>query len=374
MVAAKCSDEEFVSLWRELGSPAAVAKATGMSYRRALDRRRSLEARGHNLPTTSDGRIRDRVEAIGYTDHDWTVAWDKSDGLSIMVANPLRVGKDHLRDVLEDTLQDIRKAAPKLPKVPKPAKGKDPVCLVINMSDLHFGGWGLDNARQAVEIGLQDAIARSAPYDIERIHFVMGSDCLHVDNVNRSTSKGTPLETDGSTWAEAFTAAKDAYIHCISVLRQIAPVTAIHVGGNHDELSSWCLAQVVEAYFHNTPDVTFDVTDHPRKYHSFGATFLAYTHGDRVKETELPMVVAHEAPELWGQTRHRYILMGHFHTTKAVKYLAIQERPGVILQWLRSPKLSDQWHLAHGYVSGRGITSFIYSKEGGQVASLTVNL
>jgi hypothetical protein len=374
MVAAKCSDEEFVRLWHDLGSPAAVAKATGMSYRRALDRRRSLEARGHNLPTTSDGRIRDRVEAIGYTDHDWTVAWDKSDGLSVMIANPLRVGKDHLREVLEDALDDIRKAAPRLPKVPKPAKGKDPVCLVINMSDLHFGGWGLNNARQAVEIGLQDAIARSAPYDIERIHFVMGSDCLHVDNVNRQTSKGTPLETDGSTWAEAFTAAKDAYIHCISVLRQIAPVTAIHVGGNHDELSSWCLAQVVEAYFHNTPDVTFDVTDHPRKYHSFGATFLAYTHGDRVKETELPMVVAHEAPELWGQTRHRYILMGHFHTTKAVKYLAIQERPGVILQWLRSPKPSDQWHRAHGYVSGRGITSYIYSKEGGQVASLTVNL
>lgn len=379
MVAKIMDDEEFVQLWKELGSPTLVAKASGMSVRRVFARRTEIEARhGIKLTASSDQRVSERVRELGYTDQDWTVAWDKTEGLSVLINNPMRVSKTHLQDALKDTLAEIRKASPKLPKISRPKPGKDPALLICNMSDLHFGGWsggGVDAVRQAVEAGLNDAISRSSTYDIDHIHFVMGSDCLHVDSaVSNATSKGTPIDTDGSSWSQAFTAAKDAYIHCVHSLRQIAPVTCIHVGGNHDELSSWCLSQTIEAYFHKASDVSFVVNDHPRKYLKYGVNMIGYSHGDKVREAELPMVAAHEASDIWGATTHRYLYLGHWHQTKQTRYLAISEKPGVVMQWLRSPKPPDNWHIAHGFMAGRSITSFIHSKSGGQIAQLTINL
>lgn len=372
MVRPACSEEEFIALFQEFGSPTKVATHLGISVRNVNARRRTIEGRRGFKLISHAAPITKRVNDIGLGPKDWSVAWDKTDGLSVLVHNPDFTPDDY-HSALDETVHSIKAIAPKFPPL-KHSKPKDGHCLVLNFTDLHFGGWGLERATETVKSALSDAIARSSGYSIEKIIFVMGSDCLHTDTAGYTTTKGTQQTTDGSTWANAFKAAQSAYTHCIASLAPIAPVHCVHVSGNHDELMSYALAQVIEATFSNAKSVTFDVSDSPRKYVSYGTSMLCFTHGDKVKDNDLPMIVSHEAADLWGQTSHRYVYMGHIHHNRQIKYQSIKEHPGITLQWLRSPKPTDKWHRDNGYLGSQGITSFIHSKDGGQVASLSVNL
>lgn len=358
-----------MAVCRSVKSNMEGAQKVGTNERNFRARRKRLEERyGVKLTNLIDQRVRD----IGLNAKDWSYAWDKTDGLSVLVHNPDFTPDDY-KQALSDTLESIKRLAPKFPTI-KHSKPKDGHCLVINATDLHFGGWGLENAKSAVLNATSDAISRSAPYPLERIIFVIGSDCLHTDTEHYTTSKGTPVETDGSTWAQAFKAAQEAYTQCLATLLPLAPVHVVHVSGNHDNLMSYALAQVIEATFSRAKGMTFDVTDHPRKYIRFHDNLLCFTHGDKVKDNDLPMIVSHEAAKDWGQTRHRYVYMGHIHHNKQIKYQSIKEHPGIVLQWLRSPKPTDNWHRDRGFLGARGMTSFIHSPNQGQVASLSINL
>jgi hypothetical protein len=371
MANARCTEEQFVTLLTKHG-PQKTADLLGIAVRKVYERRRNIERRRGQAICVPNRPISDRVKEIGLGAQDWSVAWDKTDGLSVLVHNPDFTPDDY-HTALQESVEAVRKLAPKFPTI-KHTRPKDGHCLVMNFTDLHFGGWGLEKAQATVTRALNDAIARSSGYDIEKIIFVMGSDCLHTDTGLYTTTKGTQQVTDGSTWSQAFKAAQASYTHCLASLAPIAPVHCVHVSGNHDELMSYALAQVIEATFSKAKNITFDVDDTPRKYVQFGSSLLAFTHGDKVKDADIPHIVSHEAASMWGKTLHRYVYMGHLHHNRQVKYQAVKEHPGITLQWLRSPKPTDKWHRDNGYLGGQGVTSFIHSREGGQVASLSVNL
>lgn len=371
MANARCTEEQFVTLLTKHG-PQKTADLLGIAVRKVYERRRNIERRRGQAICVPNRPISERVKEIGLGAQDWSVAWDKTDGLSVLVHNP-DFTPDAYHTALQETVETIRKLAPKFPPI-KHTKPKDGHLIIFNLTDLHFGAWSLEKTTETVKAALSDAITRSSGYPIEKIIFVMGSDALHTDTAGYTTTKGTQQVTDGSSWAEAFKAAQSAYTHCIASLAPIAPVHCVHVSGNHDELMSWALSQTIQATFSKAKTITFDVDDSPRKYVAFGTSMLCFTHGDKVKDSDLPMIVSHEAADMWGQTSHRYVYMGHLHHNKQVKYQAIKEHPGITLQWLRSPKPTDKWHRDNGYLGSQGITSFIHSKDGGQVCALHVNL
>ena len=364
------SEDEFILICQTAATNQEGAARAGVSLDRFRRRRADIEARKRiNLR----GGLSNRISATGANPSDVPYVWLKDEGISAFVKNPEFITRDEHAQALADAVAAVRKLAPTFPSV-KYAKVKDGHCLVLNFTDLHFGAYGLDKARQVVLDAMGDALTRSSGYPIEQIIFVIGSDCLQTDTAHYTTTKGTPVSGDGSTWSQAFKAAQEAYTQCLATLLPIAPVHVVHVSGNHDELMSYALAQVIEATFAKAKNITFDVTDTPRKYHQYHSSLLAFTHGDKLKDTDIPMIVSHEAPEAWGKTRHRYVYMGHIHHNRQIKYQAIKEHPGITLQWLRSPKPTDAWHRDHGFLGGQGITSFIHSRDGGQVASLSVNL
>jgi predicted phosphodiesterase len=53
MSAPACSEEQFISLWHQLGSPQAVSQALGINVRTVHQRRKRLEAQGIRLDTTN---------------------------------------------------------------------------------------------------------------------------------------------------------------------------------------------------------------------------------------------------------------------------------------------------------------------------------
>ena len=373
MGKATTTDDEFLQLCARLKSAAKVAKALGVTERNVYKRRRAIEQRtGTRIEFEGNSPVHRRIREMGFGDRDWSVAWDKTDDLSILLHNPL-LAKEDYQVLLKEAVADIKKVAPRFP-APRFRKAKDGHLLIINITDLHVGGWPIAEAVEMVERVVGDCLTRVSGYNIERILFVTGSDLLHTDNIHYTTSKGTPQVTDGSSWAQAFKAAQQANTKAIATLAGLAPVRVIHISGNHDEFSSWALAQVLEATFCNARSVEFDVSDHPRKYHRFGNALLVFTHGQKVKPADLPMIVSHEAAEEWGRTRWRYVYMGHHHHARQMKWEAIKGHPGITLQWLRSPKPSDAWHRSHGYLASRGVSSFLVSPTDGQVATFEINV
>jgi hypothetical protein len=83
------------------------------------------------------------------------------------------------------------------------------------------------------------------------------------------------------------------------------------VPGNHDTLSTWCLGHSLECWFHATPDVMIDNEPRNRKYHQFGQVILMFTHGDKGKRPNYPLVMATEQPQMFGATVHREAHTGH---------------------------------------------------------------
>lgn len=51
MPTRRISDEEFIEVWKRLGSPQRVSEATGLKIRKVYERRRTIEQKGHELPS-----------------------------------------------------------------------------------------------------------------------------------------------------------------------------------------------------------------------------------------------------------------------------------------------------------------------------------
>lgn len=311
------------------------------------------------------------VEAVGHDARDWKYGWSKTDKESILIYNPF-FSERGATEFLEETLQDISKKSPKVKKR-KVLKNKDGHCLVLNLTDAHIGSPGYVGNEAMIQ-AVQDTLDRSKGYTIDQIIFVGGSDLLHTDTSGYTTTAGTSVETGGQTWSENAVMARNLYVALLEDISKVAPVHYVHVSGNHDEISSYLLSLVIEARFHNNQNITFDTTDEPRKYHKYGQNLMCFTHGDRIKEQQLPIIMASEAREQWGVTKHHYVYCGHLHHSKQIKYQSIKDHAGVTVQFLRAPVATDAWHKKQGLSAPRGIQSFLHSKECGQVAQLNCNL
>jgi hypothetical protein len=247
--------------------------------------------------------------------------------------------------------------------------------LVLDPADVHVGklaqsfevGEDYNNqiAVQRVREGVEGILAKSAGFNIEKIVFVGGNDILHIDTPKRMTTSGTPQDTDGM-WYSNFLIAKELYIEILDRLLKVADVHFVFNPSNHDYTHGFFLADVIKTYYKDCPNITFDCSIAHRKYLVYGENLIGTTHGDGGKTENLPLTMAHEAKEAWGQTKHKYIYIHHFHHKVSKDYM------GVCVEALRSPSGTDSWHHRNQYQHApKAIEGFIHHPEYGQIARLT---
>jgi len=296
--------------------------------------------------------------------------WFKSNRFSMFVKNE----KNGLEDFKTELLDFIQKKNPTYEKVEYP-KYTESNLLVINPADVHVGKLALqeeggsahnnDIIIKRVRDGINGLISKSKGFNIDKILFVIGADILHVDNARRTTTSGTPQDTDGM-WYSNFILAQKLYIDVIEQLVQLAPVHVQYDPSNHDYTNGFFLAQCVESWFRNSKDITFNTGIAHRKYYAYGANLIGTTHGDGAKETDLPLLMAQEASEHWHDCKHRYFYTEHIHHKKSKDY------GSVCIESFRSPSGTDSWHHRNGYQHApKAIEAFIHSKDNGQIARLT---
>jgi len=293
--------------------------------------------------------------------------FSKSDGLQ-------------LEDVFEPIIKDIQRYSPKIQKI-KRTKIKNPHCLILDPSDIHVGKLAVNqesgetyNVKKAVSIvdsGIDSLLQKASGFPIDKIIFVIGNDCLHIDSSSSPvTTGGTSQDMDGK-WHDAFLAARDMYVRAIEKCLPLADVEIIFCPSNHDFMSGFMLAQTIKAYFRKSKNITFDASIAHRKYTAYGKNLLSFSHGDGAKLADTPLLMATERPEMWSNSVHRYIYLHHIHHKQTAKFMAGQDFIGVTAEYLRSPSASDVWHAKKGYRSPKAVEAFIHSYDNGQVARLT---
>lgn len=354
-------------LFEELGSWQKVADIMGVNVSTLRNNR-----------TQYKNELQQECDIAGIDMNNIRHYWYKSERFSINATNP----QDTLNweDIKKEMIKDMKKHAPKYPKIKREKNKLEPHLLIIDPADCHLGKlavacetgdeYNIDIAYKRCIDGVKGLLERASHFNIEQILLIIGNDILHIDSPHRKTTAGTPQDTD-RTWHEAFKVGRKLYVEIIETLIQTSDVHVIYNPSNHDFMSGFMLADAVECWFNKSKNVTFDTDIIHRKYYQYGKSLIATTHGDGAKQKDLPLLLAQEAPQMWANTRHRYFYTHHIHHYSKNLTEHGKDYIGVTVESLRSPSAPDSYHYKNGYISPKAIEGFIHSKANGQVAKFT---
>lgn len=260
----------------------------------------------------------------------------------------------------------------------------EPDCLLeISVPDLHIGkmawdketgeDYDLDIACSRFECAVDAFINRIDVDRIDRILLPLGNDLLNVDNKMNTTTAGTPQSSD-SRFGKIFRTVKKLMIATIDKLSAIAPVDVLIIPGNHDEATMFTLGELLDAWYRDSGKVKIFNSPKLRKYYQYGKNAIMFTHGDKEKHAELGLIMAHEEPKMWGETKYREVHLGHLHKSKSIQYTTGDEYPGFKIRILPSLSATDAWHHAQGYLSAKAAKAFVWHKDQGLITEHTYNL
>lgn len=298
--------------------------------------------------------------------------WYKGKHFSMFV-KPDSEGKQTLDDLIEEIVDKMNCHSPKYPKIDR-VEHEDGHLLVIDPADIHIGKlatlfetgdeYNTDIAIQRVKDGVKGIVEKVQGFNIDQILLIIGNDILHVDTPKRTTTSGTPQDTDGM-WYENFLLAKQLYVDVIETLISVADVHVIYNPSNHDYTNGFFLADVIKSWFRECPHITFDTSISHRKYYRYYNNLIGTTHGDGAKEKDLGLLMAVESKD-WSEVKHRYFYSHHLHHKVSKDYI------GLTVESLRSPSGTDSWHHRNGYQHVvKAVEGFLHSKEFGQIARIT---
>jgi hypothetical protein len=266
---------------------------------------------------------------------------------------------EDIKQEIEDFAADY---APVYPEQDYP-ECEDPIAYEISLPDIHYGKLvdmplPYDFQEKEYITVVENLVAKAAGLEIERFILPIGNDGLNSEGMRMTTTKGTPQQ-DYMDWRKSFRGYWKLIVYTIDYLKQIAPVDVIVVSGNHDYERMYYVGDVIAGWFRNDPNVSVDNSDDPRKYYQYGTNMLMFTHGDKEKAQNIPLIMATEQPEMFAATSHREAHCGHFHKEQ------VNEYRGIKVRFVPSICPNDSWHKQMGYDSKRTGQAYIWSKERG---------
>lgn len=213
---------------------------------------------------------------------------------------------------------------------------------------------------------------------LERILCVFGNDVSHMDSKRGDTTAGTHLDVD-TRYIKVYRRICAIHRRAIDVLRGVAPVDVVIVPGNHDELTSFHLGELLTARYEETKHVTIDNSPRLRKYYDFGVNLFGFTHGDSEKISELPLLMAREVPDQWARCSSREWHIGHLHKSEKWNHVSrleqdIHSDKGVRVRRLAALSAHDAWHVKHGYLDRRACDAFLFHRDAGFSAHFSYNV
>jgi hypothetical protein len=317
---------------------------------------------------------------ISYSNNIWNAMAGKDQGngrkqmyQSKLVARPKADGIS-LAKIDEHFKAMDREYTPPVISAPRPSGGR---MAEVNIADLHLGrlswhgdtGYNYDYkiAREMFAQIISETYHELKAVPLEYITFVWANDFFNSDTVLKTTTNGTPQDTD-IRWQKLFNAGVEMLVDAITVLAELAPVKTFYTASNHDEITAYHAIKYLEAWFRHDPRMEVNTDARPRKYQLYGNVLLGYTHGDKERPARLAAMMPNEARTLWGDSVTREMHAAHLHSEHA-----IEEVNGVIVRRISSPTAPDTWSDKAGFVAAvRKAQTFIYDRERGLMKTLNI--
>ena len=317
--------------------------------------------------------VLDECEAVGIDPEKIKNYWYKGKHYSINVKGETDQFK--YEDFKEDFIASVKDIKPNYIQIIRTDSEEESHCLLIDPADIHVNKlcsafetgeeYNSQMAVQRVRDGVSSILSKSRGFNIDKIILIVGNDVLNTDNARNQTTKGTQQDTH-MKWFDAFLMAKQLYIDIISTLVAIADLEVVYNVSNHDEMSGFFLMDSIYSWYNEHPNITFNRSPAHRKYSVYGKNLIGTTHGDGAKQTDLPLLMCHEASQHWHDCKHRYWFTHHVHHKTSKDFI------GVTFETLRSPSGSDSWHHKNGYTGvPKAVEGYVHHKEFGQIARLT---
>jgi hypothetical protein len=321
------------------------------------------------------------LSAHGYDIREWELTsarnniwnvYSKIDGVqtlysSKIVVRPRKendISVDEIKEFFTELSRDYQSA------VHTPVRySKDGKMLELNIADLHLGKlcWNGDSgdcydekiAEERFFYIINDVIERTKDHQLEKILFVFSNDFFHFDTLTKTTTGGTPQDTN-LQYKQMYKLGCTMLVKALDLLKDIAPVETFYIGSNHDKLTSYFAVENLSAWFRNDSNISVDTDPKTRKYVEFGNSLIQFSHGHSEKK-RLGTTMQVEAREAWGRTLYHEVHAAHIHSEKTVT-----EDNGVIIRHVSSPTGTDAWHYNSGYVGAvKKAQSFLWDRENG---------
>ena len=247
---------------------------------------------------------------------------------------------------------------------------EDSVAYEISLPDIHYGkstGQTLDEVEDEYMNVVKDLLNKSEGLNIEKIILPIGNDGMNSEGMSKATTKGTPQQ-DSAEWQETFVGYCSLMVRAICYLARTAPVDVVVIQGNHDYERMFYSGEFLRAFFLNDERVNIDNSYDSRKYYSYGVNLIMYTHGDKEKPAEMPLIMATEEPMMFAKAKFREVHCGHLHKEM------VNEYRGVKVRFIPSICGNDAWHKMMGYEAKRTGQAHIWSKTRGYEGYLQTNI
>lgn len=295
--------------------------------------------------------------------------WQTSSG-ELRFSIVTKENKGDLTEFKEKFFEEMKQYVPQIATPNYQAREGAPVAYEISLPDFHYGKIGTISQEQSNADfinTIKELHKKAEGLNIEKFILPIGNDGLNSEGYSRATTKGTP-QHDSEEWQETFRGYWRLLVTAIDYLSAFAPVDVIVVQGNHDFERMFYIGEVIDSWYKDSVVVTVDNSFDSRKYYKYGKNMLMFTHGDKEKPAEMPLLMATEQPLMFAECPHREVHCGHQHREIVNTY------QGVKVRFLPSIATNDAWHKVMGYNSMREAQAYIWNKEKGCEGYLQVNL
>lgn len=266
------------------------------------------------------------------------------------------ITQEDLIDFKKSLIKDISKYSINLPDFSTVQK-TDNIVYVISFPDLHFGKQSIEQTKKEFIDCFLDLVDRVPTEKVSQYILPIGNDLFQTEGMRRTSTRGTSLE-DFSEWKSCFREVWKTVSDMICYLAEFSPVYVPIVQGNHDWERTFYLGEVISGIFNGNERVTIDNQYEPRKYYSFGKVFLGWDHGNDIKPTDYPLIMATEKPNMFAEATTRIMFTGHLHSQQNY------EIRGVHVRFLPSICPADEWHKRKGYDSQRAAQGYKFDQNG----------
>jgi hypothetical protein len=364
---------EFIEAVDRLGSERKAAESLGLSRGTVGNALASLKKKAARMGYAPECNMT-RVAPDGFLTKGVSSYFNK-DGVLTGQWVKNQIDQDRQAEIFREACAAMAETLPRVKPAQGPAKVDASLCNLIVFTDYHLGqlSWGRETGgdwdlkiAESLLLASFVHMVESAPQAATCVLTIQG-DFLHSDGLLPLTpAHKNVLDTDGR-FSKIVAAA-------IRVLRRLidhalvkhATVHLIICEGNHDEASSLWLRHMFAALYENEPRLTVNDSELPFYVHQHGEVMLAFHHGHKVSNEQLPMLFAAQFPKVWGATAKRYAHCGHRHHVDEKEYagMTVTQHPTLAAR--------DAHSARGGWISERAANLVTYHERYGQVARTIV--